>query len=515
MVIPAMQHRRCALETCWSFTACLVVAVVAGGGCASPLTGPVTGLVDLEPHKARDAKAPKSSSTAAIIRSSDGSESAGDLTTTSAETDAMIGVAVDCSRPPAGSGFPPLGAAQSVTAHDADFAALAAEMQALGTLPPAEQQALLADLRQSDPALWPQLVRQFRAAMAYGRGQGPGARGQEATDGGQGAGDKKQGDEASSSDVPAMPVTVDVHTLPVAATAKSQTASLTAVPTAATEIMPSQPPLRPPLKAAERKAGELAVTAKPPDAASTKAVAKGPVAPSAASDERQLQLTKAILAMEGESAGSTAAADEVARQVRLRMLYLAAGRRDDALRPIPGLSAAQQEFWTKEMYGLATYLDADSASDPQRRAAEAALHLREAAARIGELASPVVRNLVFCKEVTSFGVFKRFPKDEFKAGDEALLYCEIENLKAESTDKGYRTSLKSSYQILDARGERVSEQEFPASEDVCTSQRRDFFIPYFIWIPKRIDQGTYTLQLTVEDMQTHKSGQASIQFLVK
>jgi hypothetical protein len=471
--------------------------------------------VDLEPHKAREGKAPKSSSAAASIRSSDGSESARDLTTTSAEADAMIGGTVDSSRPPAGSGFPPLGAAQSVTAHDADFAALAAEMQALGTLPPAEQQALLADLKQSDPALWPQLVRQFRAAMAYSRGQGPGVRGQDAADRGQGAPNNGQVSDVPRNDVALTSLPAEQRTTPSAASAETAGGPPNPSSAAAAEVMPPQPPLRPPLRAAERKAGELAVAAKLPDAASIKAVAKVPAAPSAASDERQLQLTKAILTMEGESAGSTAAADEIARQVRLRMLYLAAGRRDDALRPIPGLSAAQQEFWTKEMYGLATYLDADSASDPQRRAAEAALHLREAAARIGELASPVVRNLAFCKEVTSFGVFKRFPKDEFKSGDEALLYCEIENLKAESTDKGYRTSLKSSYQILDARGERVAEQEFPASEDVCTSQRRDFFIPYFIWIPKRIDQGTYTLQLTVEDMQTHKSGQASIQFSVK
>jgi hypothetical protein len=508
-----MQHRRCALGTYWSVAACLVVAIVAGGGCASPLTGPVTGLVDLEPHKAREAKAPKSNSTAASIRSSEGSERAADLTTTSAEADAMISGTVDYSRPPAGSGFPPLGAAQSVTAHDADFAALAAEMQALGTLPPAEQQALLADLKQSDPALWPQLIRQFRAAMAYRRDQRPEAGGQEAAD--RGVGDKRRVSDVPRNDVALTSVPAEQRTTPIAASVETAGGAPNPGSALATEIMPSQPPLRPPLKAADRKAGELAVAAKLPDSASIKAVAKVPAVSSAASDERQLQLTKAILTMEGESAGSTVAADEIARQVRLRMLYLAAGRRDDALRPIPGLSAAQQEFWTKEMYGLATYLDADSASDPQRRAAEAALHLREAAARIGELASPVVRNLAFCKEVTSFGVFKRFPKDEFKAGDEALLYCEIENLKAESTDKGYRTSLKSSYQILDARGERVAEQEFPASEDVCTSQRRDFFIPYFIWIPKRIDQGIYTLQLTVEDMQTHKVGQSSIQFSVK
>ena len=44
---------------------------------------------------------------------------------------------------------------------------LAAELQAVGTISPAEQRALLDDLKQSDPALWPQLIKQFRAALAY------------------------------------------------------------------------------------------------------------------------------------------------------------------------------------------------------------------------------------------------------------------------------------------------------------------------------------------------------------
>ena len=143
------------------------------------------------------------------------------------------------------------------------------------------------------------------------------------------------------------------------------------------------------------------------------------------------------------------------------------------------------------------------------------MHLHEAAGRLGELASPVVHNLTFCKEVTSYGVFKRFPKYEFKPAEEVLLYCEIENLKSQSTDLGYHTNIKSSYQILDSRGERVSEQEFPPSDDYCSNQRRDFFIPYFIALPKRINPGNYTLQLTIEDTQRNKVGQSSIQFSVK
>ena len=140
------------------------------------------------------------------------------------------------------------------------------------------------------------------------------------------------------------------------------------------------------------------------------------------------------------------------------------------------------------------------------------MHLREAAAQLGDLAAPVVRNLAFCKEVTSFGVYKKFQNYEFASGDEALLYCELENLKAAATDRGYHTAVKGTYEVLDAHGTRIAEQEFPVSDDFCANPRRDFFILYHIWIPKQIAAGPYTLQLTIEDTQSNKIGQSTVQF---
>jgi hypothetical protein len=503
-----MSKGRRARRYCWIVLA-LAPFAAAAGGCASALNSSATGFVDLEPAKPSDSKS-------ASVKNVAGNGAA-------------TGTARDASLPPAGSGFPPLLPARTAEST-ADLGELAAELKASGVLSAAEQQALLDDLRQADPALWPKLVHQFRLALAYrNRGQGSGARG--------------QGDEANSASGLADVASIGTHSVPYGDAASGGTSgdqhkadSAATIPSAtpqsklvaSDEPMPSQPALRPPRKSADKKAEEKTVGGKPIDAEKSNGVAKASAAAaesanSSSAGEPQLQLTKAILALEGDAAhpsGGSAAA-ELSRQMQLRMLYLAAGRRDDALRPIPGLSSAQQEFWTKVIYGLATYLDheqfagSDRPADAERRAAEAALHLRDAAERLGELAAPAVRNLAFCKEVTSFGVFKKFPKSEFKPGDEALLYCEIENLKAESTDKGYRTAVKGRYEILDGRGERVAEQEFPASDDYCARPRRDFFIPYFVSIPKRIGEGDYTLKLTVDDAQTQKTGQGSIQFTVK
>ena len=95
-----------------------------------------------------------------------------------------------------------------------------------------------------------------------------------------------------------------------------------------------------------------------------------------------------------------------------------------------------------------------------------------------------------------------------------MVYVEVENFKSEETPKGFHTALKSSYQILDAQGRRVTEHELPLTEEHCQNRRRDYFIRYFVTLPQRIYDGKYTLQLTIEDTLGHKVGQSSIDFTV-
>jgi hypothetical protein len=198
----------------------------------------------------------------------------------------------------------------------------------------------------------------------------------------------------------------------------------------------------------------------------------------------------------------------------LRLLYLVDGNREGALRPLSGVSATQQDFWSQQLFGLSTYLDTERTPDDARRAAAAAVHLRDANLKLGEVATLGVRNLAFATEVHSYGVYKKFDRNEFHPGQEVLLYAEVENFKSAPTDQGFHSALRSSYQILDNRGARVDQKEFEVAEEHCQNPRRDYFIRYFVWMPKRIYGGTYTLQLTIEDTLSQKIGQASIEFTV-
>lgn len=226
-------------------------------------------------------------------------------------------------------------------------------------------------------------------------------------------------------------------------------------------------------------------------------------------------LEAAIAQLESETSDPPATTAAIGRYAGLRLLYLVDGRRDAALKPISGIPPAQQDFWAKELFALTTYLDTDRTTDESRRAAAASISLREAAARLGEVATLSVHNLAFCTEVTSYGVFKKFAKYEFHAGQEVLLYAEVENFKSVQNEKGFHTALKSSYEILDSHGARVDQKEFEITAEDCQNPRRDYFIRYFVWMPKRIYGGTYTLQLSIEDTQSQKIGQSSIEFTIQ
>lgn len=133
-----------------------------------------------------------------------------------------------------------------------------------------------------------------------------------------------------------------------------------------------------------------------------------------------------------------------------------------------------------------------------------------AAARLDEQAPLGVNNLALCSEVTSFGVYTQFDPPRFAAGDQVLVYAEIENYRSDATDQGYHTALAASYTILDSNGHRVDSQQFPLVNDYCRNPRRDFFVRYFVTLPTKIAPGSYTLELLVEDTKSHKRGRSTV-----
>lgn len=361
-------------------------------------------------------------------------------------------------------------------------------------LDPATQARLLADLKQTDPSLWPQLLQSFRAAAAH-RFQGA----------------------ASQGDAPPQSTLDGTAAVAAAGTSSGLREHpfhpLDRPPATGVPLAESAQPML----TTHGPQAALAALNDPLDDATTPAHQVSYEAPAnQESAVGQQALADAIHDLETQTAGAPAGSPESSRrQIALRLLCLAAGRRDDALRPIAGLTSAEQEFWSSQLFALSAWLDAEKMPAADRRANEALTHLDHARSRLAEIGTLQVRSPQFCTRVDGFGAYAKFKEEVFRPSQEVVLYVELENFRSESTDSGYRTALSSRYRILDSQGREVTSHEFPSIEEVCQNRRRDYYISFRLQMPSRVYDGRHTLQLTVEDTLGKKVGQTSIEFAIK
>ena len=431
---------------------------------------------------------------------------------------------------------PPTSAADEKTVQQ-----MMAELHQLGAVDPAAEEKLMADLLQTDRSLWPLVLQQFRAAAAYRRqlderelAQRAGATQQDHFSASTATDRSARQPDASSTTAArepqsmagsAAPAPLPAPSIATAVPVATAAAAATTTPTAAAtppQMLPATAPNPQALANSKPAAGDHVSPPKGEVVPATYLAPTGSAPPGSSPKpgggigvDWQAQLATAIQAIEAQTKDPSKSDHDLALEARLRMLYLLAGRRDDAMRPLSAAPPAAQDYWSKQIFGLATWLDTERNPDATRRAAETKRILSEALGRLGETAPLVVRNLAFCTSVQSYGSIEPFKKAEFAPEQPVLLYAEVENFSSVPTAKGFRTSLKIDYQIFDSRGQRIADHEFTPIEEVCQNVRRDFFVRFQLNLPKRIYPGHHTLQLTVEDTASHKVGQSTIDFAVK
>ncbi len=206
-------------------------------------------------------------------------------------------------------------------------------------------------------------------------------------------------------------------------------------------------------------------------------------------------------------------AERSSRLIRLRHLMVLSGNPDEAVESIEGMSAAEQEYLRHQLLGLWTMIDPQGHPVPSRRFTTALPQIREAAKFAAAATDSLeVRSLAFCTEIESYGQIKTFSGNRFEAGQQVILYCEIENFTVNKNDEGFETHLQGSYDIYDSSNQKVVSQLLPADQQVSANYLRDYFIAYQMHLPQQLSNGTYRLQLTMEDVSGKKYGQASIPF---
>jgi hypothetical protein len=385
------------------------------------------------------------------------------------------------------------------------------DLQTIGAIDPVAAQQLVERLQNTKPSLRPLVARQFRTSWQYHR-------------------ELKGTKNAMLAEQPGTSVP---HTAQLPPSIGATPSPATYAPPATNTPAPTTPPA--PIESAAIGPPQTSTSA--PEPVTPLATPRPPVEVQQASYDESPKLmpvpetSPATSSMEVETPRSWQDAlgqtiDQLAsktkedprntteayQHVRLRLMHLVAGNKELAMEPVPGLTPTEQTYWTNQLFAMATLLDHEAMPDDQARAGLAATQLAEASARLGELSNLAVRNITFCSKVYGFGDYDRIEQRTFKPGQTVTLYAEVDNFRSESTDKGYHTSLASSYEILDQAGNRVDGGEFATVDDYCHGKRQDFYIEYTVNLPTRIYASKYQLQVLMRDRLSGKIGKSVVDF---
>jgi len=204
------------------------------------------------------------------------------------------------------------------------------------------------------------------------------------------------------------------------------------------------------------------------------------------------------------------------RQIIARYLMVLAGDPESAVSAMDGLNENEQQYLKNHLLGLWTLIDPSGHPSGGRRITEALPRYREATRHMAAATDSLSLNsLEFCTEIEAYGQVKPFEGNRFSAGQQVILYCEVENFSAADRDGVFQTQLQGSYDIYDASGTKVVSQLLPVDQQRSRNRLRDYFVAYQMNLPKQLSPGTYRLQLTVEDLVGKKYGQANIPFEIR
>jgi len=214
----------------------------------------------------------------------------------------------------------------------------------------------------------------------------------------------------------------------------------------------------------------------------------------------------------------------------LGLLQLAAENPERAMEALEGLDEDELEFWRQTLMGLDILMDSNSLPKLRYRVEFASEHIQNGLSALSNLSPLRVENLAFVSNVRSFGDYKEIAGRRFAAQQEVILYVEIANFTVEQLSDDapdelsgprrrdaptqvplYEAELLGRYDILDQNQRVVMSRTLPLIRDRCRRHRRDFFIAYPLFMPK-IDEGYYTLELTIEDKKGEKFGFGTIDF---
>ncbi|MFM8734039.1 MAG: hypothetical protein ACKOC8_02440 [Pirellulales bacterium] len=120
-----------------------------------------------------------------------------------------------------------------------------------------------------------------------------------------------------------------------------------------------------------------------------------------------------------------------------------------------------------------------------------------------------IRNACFASKVQGWGVVERFPDDQFRGGQEVIVYFELDNLSAGESPAGHTTCIDTTLSLVDGSGRAIQQWSFEPIAETCVAKRRDYFARYVIRLPDAV-AADCRIAVDVVDTLAGTSAQASL-----
>lgn len=120
-----------------------------------------------------------------------------------------------------------------------------------------------------------------------------------------------------------------------------------------------------------------------------------------------------------------------------------------------------------------------------------------------------LQNACFASRVRGWGDVDRFSGQRFEAGQEVIVYFELDGLAATETAAGCTTRIDTVLALLGPDGERLHSWRFDPLEETCKQRRRDYFARYLVVLPANA-VGRCRLEVSVSDAVAAQSAGATL-----
>ncbi len=236
-------------------------------------------------------------------------------------------------------------------------------------------------------------------------------------------------------------------------------------------------------------------------------------------------LSETIRLLEKSTDQISALGEDHGAESGLRLLEILRSKINHATAAQWHLSHDEYQYWQQQLDAVSVMLKSDAASahteddhSNHLAAAQAIEHLEKATEHLRSMAGLRIHGGQLCSQILGFGQFDELPTNQFRPGDQALIYVEVENHSSVRTEElpstetepntNWSTRLKASYVVLDADENIVDQETYPVIDDRAKRRRRDFYLHLPVTFSD-LPPGDYQLVVTVQDLGNEHSADLS------